>query len=129
MIDHFDSKRGLLSPNIGNSNISGNNKMNGLLSDISPSNILPSKSGPQPTISLVPAKGFQKSVFEEDKVNISQESASLAEKLSQIKEKRIKIKKKAKIPNNQEFTGTLDEEADSLNNHSSASDDNDPFAN
>lgn len=126
---HSETKKGLLSPNTGNSNILESGKINGLLSDISPTNVSSSKTDSQPKISLVPAKGFEKSIFEEDIVNISLEKASLAEKLNQIKEKKIKIKKKIKTDNFQEFSGTLDEETDSLNNHSSVSDDKDPFDN
>lgn len=108
-MDQFDSKSGLLSPNIGNSALSSS-KPSGLLSQ----NETPNASNlhPNPQISLVSEKGLQKSMFEEDRVNLEKQKASLAEKLNQIKEKK-RIKLKQSQPVKKEFKGFIEDEKDS----------------
>lgn len=109
-----DHKIGLLSPNIGNSSLSSQKPI-GLLSDLG----TPNGSGVQnnPQISHISEKGLQKSMFEEDRVVIGEQKASLVQKLNQIKEKK-RIKLKQSQSNKKEFHGVMDEERDS---------DEDPF--
>ena len=102
-------QNGLLSPNIGNSLVT---KPVGLLSDVGTPNTSDLQNNPQ--ISLISEKGLQKSMFEEDKVTIGEQKASLAEKLNQIKEKK-RIKLKQSQSNKKEFRGIMDEEKDSEN--------------
>ena len=101
-----DPKQGLLSPNIGNSALSGHKPL-GLLSDVG----TPNGSGLQnnPQISHISEKGLQKSMFEEDRVVIGEEKASLVQKLNQIKEKK-RIRLKQSQSNKREFHGVMDEE-------------------
>lgn len=86
----------------------------GLLSNTETPNASDVQGNPQ--ISLISEKGLQKSMFEEDKVNIREQKASLAEKLNQIKEKK-KIKLKQSQPSKKEFRGFMDDEQDSDNDH------------
>jgi hypothetical protein len=111
-MNQFDSKSGLLSPNIGNSLVTSSKPM-GLLSDVATPNSSDVQKIPQ--ISLISEKGLQKSIFEEDRVVVDDgPKASLAEKLNQIKKKK-RIKLKQSQSSKKEFHGFMDDEKDSEN--------------
>ena len=94
----------------------------GLLSDIATPNASDIQENNFPQISMIPNEELKKSLFEESLVSIQGENSSLLKKINEIKKSRA-VKKKILFTKVRTFSGSFDEEHDSLIEGSSGNED------